>query len=123
MELALYAQKLGYYSAGTRKFGMHGDFITRPEISPMFARCLSMQARQVLRTTGGHVLEIGPGSGILAADLFAEAQGAGPAAVEILLLEVSPTCATGNASPLRALPQDFHRFVWLDSSRTRSAAS
>ena len=115
MELALYAPKLGYYSAGTRKFGADGDFVTAPEISPMFARCLSMQARQILRTTGGHVLEIGPGSGVLAADLFGElkAQGAPPA--KYLLLEVSPDLRDRQRKRLaERFPQDFERFVWLD---------
>jgi SAM-dependent MidA family methyltransferase len=36
MELALYAPGLGYYSAGARKLGAEGDFITAPEISQMF---------------------------------------------------------------------------------------
>ena len=60
MELALYAPGLGYYAAGARKFGPEGDFVTSPEISPMFARCLAMQAQQVLEATGGAVLELGP---------------------------------------------------------------
>ncbi len=112
MELALYAQKLGYYSAGTRKFGMHGDFITAPEISPMFARCLSMQARQVLRTTGGHVLEIGPGSGILAADLFAELKAQGQPPSKYLLLEVSPDLRDRQRKLLsERFPQDFKKAV------------
>jgi len=115
MDLALYAQKLGYYSAGTRKFGMHGDFITAPEISPMFARCLSMQARQALRTTGGHVLEIGPGSGVLAADLFAELKAQGSPPAKYLLLEVSPDLRDRQRKLLsERFPQDFHRFAWLD---------
>ena len=38
MELALYAPGLGYYSAGARKFGPAGDFITAPELSPLFSR-------------------------------------------------------------------------------------
>src|SRR5437762_13070596 len=56
MDIALYATGLGYYMAGARKFGAEGDFVTAPEISPMFGKCLSLQARQVLRQTGGHIL-------------------------------------------------------------------
>src|SRR5688572_15468430 len=44
MELALYAPGFGYYTAGARKFGVEGDFVTAPEISPMFARCFALQA-------------------------------------------------------------------------------
>ena len=43
MELALYEPGLGYYSAGSRKFGEAGDFVTAPEISPLFSRCLARQ--------------------------------------------------------------------------------
>jgi hypothetical protein len=57
MEFALYAPGFGYYSAGARKFGAEGDFVTAPEISPMFARCLAVQARQVLEATGGVILD------------------------------------------------------------------
>src|SRR5689334_20726155 len=40
MEMALYEPTLGYYSAGSRKLGADGDFVTAPEISPLFSRCL-----------------------------------------------------------------------------------
>src|SRR5690349_23479492 len=63
MEMALYEPRLGYYAAGARKFGEAGDFVTAPEISSVFARCLSLQARQVLEKTGGDILELGPGTG------------------------------------------------------------
>src|SRR6202162_6575486 len=53
MELALYAPGQGYYAAGARKFGSEGDFVTSPEISPMFAKCLALQAAQVAEGVGG----------------------------------------------------------------------
>src|SRR5262245_44579361 len=58
MRLALYAPGLGYYSAGATKLGAAGDFTTAPEISSLFSRCLARQAADVLRDTGGDVLEI-----------------------------------------------------------------
>src|ERR1700754_3783296 len=67
MELALYAPGLGYYAAGARKFGSEGDFVTAPEISPLFGQCVARQAMQVIDGVGGEVLELGPGSGALAA--------------------------------------------------------
>ena len=70
MELALYAPGLGYYAAGASKFGGAGDFVTAPEISPLFARTLARQVAEVLSVTGGDVLELGAGSGKLAADLL-----------------------------------------------------
>src|SRR6202521_2905159 len=70
MELALYAPGLGYYAAGARKFGEGGDYVTSPEVSPMFAKCLGLQAAQVLAAVGGDIRELGPGSGLFAADLL-----------------------------------------------------
>lgn len=71
MELALYAPGLGYYSAGNRKFGKDGDFVTAPEISALFAQCLARQCQQVLsKTTEAIILEFGAGTGALAADLL-----------------------------------------------------
>jgi SAM-dependent MidA family methyltransferase len=73
MELALYAPGLGYYSAGAVKFGAAGDFVTSPELGSVFARCLARAVAPVLRELGGgDLLELGPGSGILAVELLLE---------------------------------------------------
>src|SRR5574340_746359 len=78
MELALYAPGLGYYSAGARKFGAAGDFITAPELSPLFARCLAVQCAALLQVLGGgDILELGAGSGAMAADMLAELETRG----------------------------------------------
>jgi len=115
MELALYAPGLGYYSAGARKFGAEGDFVTAPELTPMFARCIAMQALQVLEATGGDILELGPGSGALASDLFAELHAQGKAPERYLLLEVSPELQARQRERLeRRFPADMDRFVWID---------
>lgn len=70
MELVLYAPGLGYYSAGSRKFGGQGDFVTAPYFTPLFGRALARQAAQVLQQTGGDILELGPGSGRLGLNLM-----------------------------------------------------
>jgi SAM-dependent MidA family methyltransferase len=49
MRLALYAPGLGYYSAGATKFGAAGDFVTAPEVSSLFSRCLARQVADVSR--------------------------------------------------------------------------
>src|SRR4051812_30952409 len=67
MELALYAPGLGYYSAGARKLGRDGDFVTAPEISPLFGRTLARALREALAAGFDQVLEVGAGSGALAA--------------------------------------------------------
>ena len=115
MELALYAPGLGYYSAGSRKFGSEGDFVTSPEISPLFAKCLAMQASQVLEQTGGDILELGPGSGLLAADLYGELKELGKAPARYLLLEVSPDLRERQRALLAGrFEQDLDRFTWID---------
>ncbi len=72
MELALYAPNLGYYSAGSQKFGQAGDFITAPEMTPIFSQCLANQAIEIFEKTNlpAHFLEFGAGSGKMAVDLL-----------------------------------------------------
>ena len=91
MHDALYAPGLGYYTAGAAKFGADGDFVTAPEISPLFGRVLARQCAEILDVLdGGDILEFGAGSGKLAAELLAalEAHDTLPSAYRIL--EVSP---------------------------------
>jgi len=115
MELALYAPGYGYYAAGSRKIGADGDFVTAPEISPMFSRCIAMQARQALERTGGDILELGPGTGVLAADLYAELKAQGVAPARYRLLEVSPELRERQrALVAERLPGDIGHFEWID---------
>ena len=73
MQLALYEPGLGYYSAGAKKLGAGGDFVTAPEISPLFGRVLARQCASVLEQIGGgSVLEPGAGTGALATSMLAK---------------------------------------------------
>jgi len=77
MAMALYEPGLGYYAGGRRKFGQMpsegSDFVTAPEMSPLFGRALARQLAQALRVSGcSDVIEFGAGSGALAAQLIAE---------------------------------------------------
>ncbi len=83
MELALHEPGLGYYAAGSRKLGPAGDFVTAPELSPLFARTLARQIAQILQP-GESVLEFGAGSGALAEVLLQELS------VPYAVLETSP---------------------------------
>ena len=115
MELALYAPGFGYYAAGARKLGAEGDFVTAPELTPMFASCLSMQVRQVLDRTGGDILEIGPGAGTLAADLYGFLKSQGAAPKRYRLLEVSPDLRERQLERIAGRhPEDLDRFEWID---------
>lgn len=72
MQQCLYAPGLGYYSAGAAKFGPAGDFITAPELGPLFARCVARVLAPLLPSLGAQasVLELGGGSGAFAADVL-----------------------------------------------------
>jgi len=118
MQLALYEPGLGYYSAGARKFGAAGDFITAPEVAPVFSRCLALQCAEVLRELGpeSRLLELGAGSGAMAAELLAELerQGALPAAYWIL--DLSADLRERQRETLEQMvPHLLPRVQWLDS--------
>src|SRR5580692_5702634 len=93
MELALYAPGLGYYSAGSAKLGAGGDFVTAPEVSDLFGRCLARQCAAVLRLTGGQILELGAGTGRMAAALLTELAAQGVLPERYAILEVSADLA------------------------------
>ncbi|MGC1386773.1 MAG: SAM-dependent methyltransferase [Steroidobacteraceae bacterium] len=90
MEIVLYAPGLGYYSAGARKLGPGGDFTTAPEISSLFGACVAQQCADVLRDLGGgSIMEIGAGSGGLAADILSRLDALGRLPKRYLMLDVS----------------------------------
>ena len=71
MDLALYAPGLGYYAAGATKLGASGDFITAPEMTSLFAMALATQVAAILAVSHRReIVELGGGSGRLAADLL-----------------------------------------------------
>ncbi len=90
MRMALYEPGLGYYLAGAVKFGGQGDFVTAPELSPLFGRCVARQCRQILARTGGDVVEFGAGSGLLAASVLTELGECGPLPGRYSIIELSP---------------------------------
>ena len=115
MESVLYTPGLGYYSAGAQKFGAGGDFVTAPELGPVFARCLARLAGAALRQLGGGViLEVGGGSGALAADLLRALRDEPPE--QYLLLELSGDLRERQRQTITArVPELTGRVVWLDA--------
>ncbi len=92
MELAIYAPEMGYYCGGTAKFGDAGDYVTAPEISPLFGRTIARQASQVLECMGddsSNILEFGAGTGKLALDLLLELEKLERLPKHYFILEVS----------------------------------
>ncbi|MBW2473346.1 MAG: SAM-dependent methyltransferase [Deltaproteobacteria bacterium] len=116
MHYALYAQGLGYYSAGTRKFGNDGDFVTAPEISPLFGRVIARQCAGVLQSVpGGSVLEFGAGSGRLALDVLRTLEELDAVPAEYRILEVSADLRERQQRLLHEeLPGLAHRISWLE---------
>lgn len=114
MDLALYEPGLGYYAAGARKLGAEGDFTTAPEISPLFARALARQVAAVLETTGGEVIELGAGSGRLAAGLLSELAALGCLPERYRILEISADLADRQRESLaREAPAHLSRIEWI----------
>jgi SAM-dependent MidA family methyltransferase len=115
MELALYAPGLGYYSAGSRKLGSYGDFVTAPEISPLFARCLARQLAQLSQHGLNTVLELGAGSGALAAELVLEMDKLGRAPDAYLILELSADLRERQRVCIaERAPAQLERVHWID---------
>jgi len=117
MELALYAPGAGYYVNGSHKFGAEGDFITAPEVSPLFSQCLANQCAQVLgQLGGGEVLEFGAGSGIMAADMLLRLQHLESLPERYLILELSAELQQRQRQTIeRAAPDLLPRVQWIDS--------
>lgn len=116
MEIALYEPGLGYYSAGAAKLGSGGDFVTAPEISPLFSRCVASQCREILEhVSADGILEIGAGSGVMAADLLSELATRGCLPERYSILEVSADLRERQRETLAArVPQFIGRVHWLD---------
>lgn len=117
MDLALYAPGLGYYVAGAAKLGPGGDFVTAPEVSPLFGACLASQCAEALgRLGGGDILELGPGTGTLAIQVLSRLQRLGALPQRYLMLEPSPDLRERQG---RAIEQGLRsdlasRCHWLD---------
>lgn len=117
MDRVLYTPELGYYCAEAPKFGPTGDFLTAPEISPLFARCLARPIANALRQiSANEVLELGAGSGKLAAELLETLAEGGHPLTRYLILEPSAALRRRQESTLRArVPSLVERVSWLEN--------
>jgi SAM-dependent MidA family methyltransferase len=116
MQMALYEPGLGYYSAGSSKFGEQGDFVTAPEISPLFSRCIARQCQQVLSEIfSSSIFELGPGTGTMAIDIMLELKRNNSLPETYYLLEPSADLRQRQQHNIKnTIPQLEERFVWLD---------
>ncbi len=117
---ALYTPGLGYYSGGARKFGSGGDFITAPELSPLFGEALATQVRQIMELSVPEIIEVGAGTGLLAVDLLCELERQGALPTRYRILELSGELRERQQQTLAAkAPHLAERVSWLDAMPER----
>ncbi len=140
MQTALYAPGWGYYTSGLPKFGHMpyqgqpgqqddsgaqnalsagvgegegSDFVTAPELSPLFGQCLADQAIQVLQATDTHhIYEFGAGSGALALQICEQTNHILPGRVRYFIIEISTELRARQREKLAHLGDQV---VWLES--------
>lgn len=116
MELALYAPGLGYYMQAASPLGAAGDFVTAPELSPLFGACVARALADLLaQCPGAELLECGAGSGRLAAHVLAALAAEDRLPERYLILELSGARRAEQLATLQALaPQWLDRVHWLE---------
>ncbi len=114
MSLCLYSPGFGYYSGGGAVFGEGGDFITAPEISPLYGKCLANQIADVYQKDFD-VLELGAGTGKLALDILQRLDALNALPNTYYILEVSGSLKARQQAFLMDYPALFKRCQWLDS--------
>ncbi|TDV08111.1 class I SAM-dependent methyltransferase [Paraburkholderia caballeronis] len=121
MERVLYAPGLGYYSGGAQKFGWRGDdgsdFVTAPELSPLFAATLARAVGDALAASDTrHLMEFGAGTGKLAAGLLAALDAAGAPVESYSIVELSGELRERQRETIEAhAPALAARVRWLDA--------
>lgn len=120
MEQVLYAPGLGYYAAGARKFGAAGDFVTAPEMTGLFGQAVARQLIQIMMASAPQVLEVGAGSGRLAADLLLAMEEAGQLPERYYILDLSADLRARQRETIAtAAPHLLDRVQWLDELPAR----
>lgn len=116
MRIALYEPGLGYYSAGLRKFSEQGDFVTAPEISPLFSQCLANQVAAIMpQLDQPRVIEFGAGSGVMAADCLLHLEKLHSLPERYYILEVSAELKQRQQQTLAERAEHLlDRVIWLD---------
>jgi SAM-dependent MidA family methyltransferase len=117
MAAALYAPGLGYYSGGAEKLGPGGDFITAPELSRLFGACVAVQCAEILpHLSSGVILEVGAGTGRLAADVLTRLDQAHQLPAQYLILEVSADLRDRQRRFLtQSLAKHLDLIRWIDA--------
>lgn len=117
MEQALYHPVFGYYTSELPKFGKRGDFITAPELTPLFGQTLSLQFQPILKEMSAPVLlEFGAGSGRLCVDILKSLEEARALPQRYLIFEVSPALAQRQSDLIQQeIPGLATKVEWLET--------
>lgn len=122
MELALYHPRHGYYRVARRPMGRRGDYVTSPEVGPLFGAAIARQLQEMWDVMGRPhpftVVEAGAGSGVLARDIIESARRAGPAFFDALrygLVESSPSLRALGQQMLDELDLPDGKALWLET--------
>lgn len=120
MQMALYHPRWGYYTGPSYKFGEKGDFVTAPELGPLFARCLARQSFQILQHLGnGNILEFGAGSGRMAVDILLELEALDCLPEKYYILEASGNLRFSQQQTVKQqLPHLASRVHWVEQLHT-----
>lgn len=116
MQMALYAPGEGYYSSGLTKLGKQGDFITAPELTPLFGKTLANQCQQILHLLDQPVLfEFGAGTGILCVDVLKQLEGLKSVPEAYYILELSADLRYRQQQLIKeSIPHLADRVIWLE---------
>lgn len=91
MSAALYHPQLGYYRREAATVGVDGDFLTSPEVHPIFGAAVACAVEDAWRALGGpapfRMIEVGPGTGALAEAMLASLPSDARAALSLTLVE------------------------------------
>ncbi len=122
MEMALYQPGLGYYSAGLKKFGKEGDFVTSPELGDLFARSQAQVFQAVLaQYDDAIVLELGAGMGSFCRDVLLALDELGQLPEAYWILEISADLKQQQKETVSQLPKQLaDKVVWLDALPTQT---
>jgi len=116
LQHALYEPAMGYYSGPNRVFGAEGDFVTAPEMSSLFGRCVAVQCAQWLDEVGGGIVEFGAGSGALASQVLSTLRDANALPDGYSIVELSAPLRERQRRTIGAAgPGLLERVRWLDA--------
>jgi SAM-dependent MidA family methyltransferase len=122
MQQALYAPNVGYYNSGLQKFGKAGDFVTSPELTPLFGQTLALQCQQLFNAINQPILfEFGAGTGRLCVDILRHLEHLGCLPDAYYILELSAHLKQRQAALMQQhIPHLLYKVHWLSSWPTQS---